>query len=107
VFDALLATRRRPPGYDHVVRDHRAVAATVASGWAEAGLCIRPAAAEAQLGFIPLQREAYELCVAESSLDDPRVAGLMAALRSTRYRQWLADVPGCDVRHTGDVRAVA
>lgn len=107
VFDMLLATRRRPSGYNHVVRDHRAVVATVSSGWAEAGLCVRPAAAEARLGFIPLQQEAYELCVAESQLDDPRVRALLAVLQSSTYRQWLADVPGCSARDTGDLRTVA
>jgi putative molybdopterin biosynthesis protein len=107
VFDTLLAARRRPDGYDHVVRDHRAVAATVSSGWAEAGLCVKPAAADAQLGFIPLQQEAYELCVAEAQLDDPRVRALLAVLQSSTYRQWLADVPGCSARDTGDLRTVA
>jgi molybdate-binding protein/transcriptional regulator with XRE-family HTH domain len=106
-FDALLASRRRPAGYEHVVGDHRAVAATVASGWAEAGICVRPAAAEASLGFIPLQQEAYELCVAEASLEDPRVRALLAVLQSSVYRRWLADVPGCSSRDTGDLRTVA
>jgi molybdate-binding protein/transcriptional regulator with XRE-family HTH domain len=107
VFDTLLGSRRRPLGYDHIVRDHRAVATTVASGWAEAGLCVRPAAAEAQLGFIPLQQEAYELCVAENALGDPRVRALLAVLQSATYRRWLADVPGCHARDTGDLRTVA
>ena len=107
VFDALLATRRRPEGYEHVVRDHRAVAATVSSGWAEAGLCVKPAAADARLGFIPLQQEAYELCVATPVLDDPRVQALVAVLQSSIYRQWLSDVPGCSSRDTGDLRTVA
>lgn len=106
-FDALLASRRRPEGYDHVVRDHRAVATTVASGWAEAGVCVRPAAAEAHLPFISLHGEAYELCVPDAALGDPRIEALMRALRARRYREQVADVPGCDARHTGDVRAVA
>lgn len=107
VFDSLLAARRRPEGYAHVVRDHRAVVATVSSGWAEAGVCVRPAAAEAHLSFMPLHREAYELCVAEAQLDDPRITALMATLQSNRYRDLVADVPGCESAHTGDVRSVA
>jgi molybdate-binding protein/transcriptional regulator with XRE-family HTH domain len=106
-FDTLLAGRRRPSGYEHVVRDHRAVAATVSSGWAEAGVCVRPAAAEAQLRFIPLHRESYELCVAEAQMDDPRITALMTTLQSKSYRQLIADVPGCESGHTGGVRAVA
>lgn len=107
VFDTLLAAGRRPDGYDRVVGDHRAVAATVSSGWAEAGLCVKPAAEEARLGFIPLQQEAYELCVAGARLDDPRIQALLAVLQSSTYRQWIADVPGCHIRDTGDLRTVA
>jgi molybdate-binding protein/DNA-binding XRE family transcriptional regulator len=106
-FDTLLASRRRPTGYEHVVRDHRAVAATVSSGWADAGVCVRPAAAEAHLGFIPLHRESYELCVADAQMEDPRIAALMTTLQSKSYRQLIADVPGCESGHTGDVRSVA
>jgi molybdate-binding protein/transcriptional regulator with XRE-family HTH domain len=106
-FDALLGSRRRPAGYEHVVHDHRAVAATVSSGWAEAGVCVRPAAAEARLEFIPLQQEAYELCIAEAHLDDPRVRALVSVLQSSTYRDGLADVPGCTSRETGDLRSIA
>ena len=106
-FDSLLGSHRRPAGYDHVARDHRAVATTVSSGWADAGVCVRPVAAEAHLSFIPVHQEAYELCVSDTLFDDPRVAALVATLRSAAYRQLLADVPGCRSTHTGDVRAVA
>lgn len=106
-FDALLGSRRRPNGYTHVVRDHRAVAATVSSGWAEAGICVRPAAAEARLGFVPLQTEAYELCVADALLDDPRITALRAMLRSGHYRRLIAEVPGCAASQTGEQRSVS
>lgn len=106
-FDTMLAARRRPAGYEHVVRDHRAVAATVSSGWAEAGVCVRPAAAEVGLSFISLHREAYELCVSESQMEDPRIAALMAVLHSKSYRQLVGDIPGCESTRTGDVRSVA
>ncbi len=105
-FDSLLSSRRRPRGYQHVVRDHRAVAATVSSGWAQAGVCVRPVAAEAQLAFIPLQQEAYELCVADSEAGDPRIAALLATLQAQAYRRMLAEVPGCASGATGDVRTV-
>jgi molybdate-binding protein len=106
-FDTLLASHRRPAGYNHVVGDHRAVATTVSSGWAEAGICVRPAAAEAHLAFIPLPLEAYELCVRVTEMDDPRVSALLGTLRSTSYRQLLTDVPGCSSARTGDVRTIA
>lgn len=106
-FDDLLSSRRKPAGYRRVVHDHRAVAATVSSGWAEAGVCVRPAAAEARLSFIPIQREAYELCVSDAFMDDPRLLALVETLRSASYRRILADIPGCTVSDTGEVRAVA
>ncbi len=107
IFDSLLGSHRRPAGYDRIVYDHRAVATTVSSGWAEAGVCVRSVAAEAHLSFITIQREAYELCVPDSLMDDPRVAALLSTLRSAAYRQCLADIPGCHSAHTGDVRAIA
>jgi molybdate-binding protein len=106
-FDTLLASRRRPSGYSHVVRDHRAVAATISSGWAEAGICVKPAAADARLRFIPLLQEAYELCVPDALLDDARVSALVNTLQGTGYRRLLADVPGCVSRETGSIRLVA
>src|SRR5215510_12501930 len=65
-LDYLLGSRPRPAGYRHVVHDHRSVAAIVSSGWAEAGVCVRPAAAEARVRFIPIHSEAYELGVADA-----------------------------------------
>jgi molybdate-binding protein/transcriptional regulator with XRE-family HTH domain len=105
-FDTLIGSHRRPEGYERVVHDHRAVATTVASGWADAGVCIRPVAAEAHLGFIPVHQEAYDLVVPDELIDDARVSALMSTLRSTEYRQLLADVPGCSSARTGDVHAV-
>lgn len=106
-FDRLLGGMRKPRGYQQVVRDHRAVADAISNGWADAGMCIRPAATEARVGFIALQREAYELCVAESMLDDPRLVALNATLRSKRYRQLVGEVPGCASDDTGQQRPVA
>jgi molybdate-binding protein/transcriptional regulator with XRE-family HTH domain len=105
-FDRLLGTQARPKGYQRVVHDHQAVAATVASGWAEAGVCIRPVAMEARIGFIALQQESYELCVPQALLDDPRVRALSATLQSVRYRQCIASVPGCVSTDTGAERIV-
>jgi molybdate-binding protein/DNA-binding XRE family transcriptional regulator len=106
-LDRLLGSRRRPPGYEHVAPDHRALAGTISSGWAEAGICVRAVAVEARLDFLPVQREAYDLCFAEALMDDPRIDALLAAARSASYRRLLRDVPGWDVTRTGDVRAVA
>lgn len=106
-FDRLLKPDARPKGYRRVVRDHRSVAATVSSGWAEAGVCIRPVASEASLNFIALQREAYELCLPEALVDDPRIVALSTTLRSLRYRQFVSSIPGCNVADAGTQRIVS
>jgi molybdate-binding protein/DNA-binding XRE family transcriptional regulator len=105
-FDRLLDSRHRPVGYDHVVTGHRAVAATVSSGWAEAGVCVKPVAADAGLRFMSLQQEAYELCVADALTDDPRVVALIETLQSLGYRHQIEGTPGCTARETGHVRSV-
>lgn len=105
-FDRLLGRGRKPHGYQQVARGHRAIAEAVSSGWAEAGVCIRPAATDARVDFITLNREAYELCVPEHTLDDSRIVALMATLRSRRYRQLVADVPGCESSDSGEQRLV-
>jgi molybdate-binding protein/transcriptional regulator with XRE-family HTH domain len=106
-LDRLLGSRRHPAGYERVVRDHRALAATISSGWAEAGICVRPVAVESRLNFLPVQRETYDLCFSEAFVEDPRAEALLAAVRSASYRLLLKDVPGWDAKHTGDVHAVA
>ena len=106
-LDHLLGSRRRPAGYERVVRDHRALAGTISSGWAQAGICVKPVALEARLDFLSVQREAYELCLSDELLDDRRSEALLAAVRSASYRALLDDVPGWDARRTGDLRAVA
>jgi putative molybdopterin biosynthesis protein len=106
-FDRLLSAGRRPIGYHRVVKGHRAVVATVSSGWAEAGICVKPVASEAGLRFVSLQHEAYELCVADALIDDPRVVALVATLQSRGYRHQIAGTPGCVSRDTGSVRSVA
>lgn len=105
-LDSLLGRRRRPHGYERVVRGHRAVAATVSSGWAEAGMCVKPSAAENGLRFIAVQEEAYELCVAERLLGDRRIAALDATLRTREYRHFVDATPGCSAKQSGEHRDV-
>lgn len=105
-FERVLGRRARPAGYERIARGHRAIAEAVSGGWAEAGVCIRPSAVEARLGFITLNREAYDLCVSERDLDDPRIVALVATVGSRRYRQLVAAVPGCDSSASGEQRVV-
>jgi len=102
-LDELLGDRPRPK---RQANDHRGVAEAIRAGWADAGVCIRLAGEEAGLGFLAVRDEAYDLCVAESVRDDPRVVALLNVLRSNAYRRMLADLPGYDSAETGEVRRV-
>ena len=102
-LDHLLGNRPAPR---RVARNHRGVVEAVQCGWADAGICVQLASAEAGLDFLPVQEEAYELCVPRSLRDDPRVQALMRVVRSVRYREMLGGLPGYDTAETGELRRV-
>jgi molybdate transport repressor ModE-like protein len=86
VIDQLIAHERVDGsdiiGYANEEFTHRAVAATVASGGADAGFGLRAAAAEHPLAFIPLVRERYFLAVRAKAIEKTAVTRLIQALRS-------------------------
>ena len=87
-----------------IARDHRGVAAAIRDGWADAGVCLRLASDEADLRFLSVRREAYDLCFPESLDADPRIRALIKAVRSSRYRRLLSDLPGYDAASTGELQ---
>jgi len=94
----------RPVTHRHLAKHHRGVAEAITSGWADAGICVQLASAEAGLNFIPIQEEAFDLCIPTDFLDDPRVQGLLAVVRSHTYRTTLSGLPGYNTTTTGDLR---
>ena len=66
---------------------HLAIAATVASGGADAGFGLRAAAAEYNLAFVPVVRERYFLAVHFKDLASPGAARLVTTLRSPHFAQ--------------------
>jgi molybdate-binding protein/transcriptional regulator with XRE-family HTH domain len=87
-------------------RDHHGVVEAVRGGWADAGVCPRLVAEESGLPFFSVRQEAFDLCFAERFADDPRMAALLAALRSPAYRRQLADLPGYNVQSVGESAGV-
>jgi molybdate-binding protein len=82
---------------------HAAVAATVASGGADAAFGLRAAAAEYQLAFIPLVRERYFLAVHARELESPAVARLIETLRSPALGRITRSLAGYQARAAGSV----
>lgn len=98
--DEVLAGRPAPR---HVAFDHRSVAAAIRSGWADVGPCLRLTSEEAGLKFIKMHAKDYDLCFASEIESDPRLAALLATLRSRRYRTRLAELPGYASDRTGEL----
>ena len=97
-------------GIDSEEFTHAAVAATVASGGADAGFGLRAAAAEYNLAFVPIVRERYFLAVRARDLESPGVARLTRMLRSPNFTRVVNRFSGyrsTGAGSVGTVRALA
>lgn len=103
-LDQLLEHRRGPRW---TARNHRGVVEAVQLGWADAGVCVQLVSAEAGLDFLPVQKEAYDVCFASSLEGDRRVKAFLKVIRSLAYRRWLGSLPGYDASETGQIWSIA
>ena len=85
---------------------HPAVAATVASGGADAGFGLRAAAAEYRLAFVPLVRERYFLAVRTKDAAKPPFSRLIDFLRSPAFARHARRFPGYQPAGAGAIGAV-
>lgn len=98
-LDRLLENRPAPR---RIARNHRGVTEAIASGWADAGVCVQLASAEAGLDFLPVQEEAYDVCYPISLAEDRRIKAFLGVVRSPAYRRLLGELPGYDTTETGN-----
>lgn len=89
-------------GYEREVATHMAVAATIASGTADAGMGIRAAARALGLDFIPVNEEQYDL-VLNFSADDELVTVITQILESNEFRREVAALGGYDLDGAGNI----
>lgn len=98
LIDRMLADERVEPsaleGFGNEEFTHPAVAATVASGGADAGFGLRAAAAEYGLAFVPLVRERYFLAVRAKDAVKPPFMRLLDALGSRAFARQVRRLPG-------------
>jgi putative molybdopterin biosynthesis protein len=90
-------------GYDSGEFTHGAVAAFVASGMADVGFGIEPAARQFKLDFVPLVQERYMLACHKDSLRLPPVRELISLLQRPEFSELIASVPGYSPDDPGDV----
>jgi molybdate-binding protein/transcriptional regulator with XRE-family HTH domain len=98
-------TKRLSRNFKHA-SDHRGVAEAIRGGWADAGICLRLTSLEANLDFLSVRREAYDLCFPAALAGDSRVQALIRVIRSSGYRRLLSDMPGYDTTRTGDLQRI-
>ena len=94
------------PGYATEEFTHAAVAATVASGAADAGFGLRAAAAEHGLAFVQLSRERYYFAARASALPTSAVERLLAAVRGEAFARIVDRLPGYRRARSGAVLGV-
>jgi molybdate-binding protein/DNA-binding XRE family transcriptional regulator len=102
-LDELRANRPAPR---RLARDHRGVAEAIRCGWADVGVCLRLVCEEADLKFLGVREESYDLCYAAAAATEPRIRGVIEVIRSLAYRRQLGELPGYDTADTGEIRAV-
>jgi putative molybdopterin biosynthesis protein len=107
LFEELIAREGLPPeairGHASAEPSHAAVAQTVASGAADAGLGIEAAARALGLDFVPLVLEDYYLACLKDALDDPAVQALRDLLRTPAWQAALRQLPGYEPYRSGEV----
>jgi putative molybdopterin biosynthesis protein len=90
LVDQLLGLNK-PTGYFAEARTHHAVAAAVAQGRADWGVCIDTVALQAGLAFMPLQAERFDFVVASSRMDRPAVRAFQELLEKPETRRKLME----------------
>lgn len=97
-FDFLLAKQGLRPaaihGYAHEEFTHAAVAATIASGMADAGFGIEAAAHEQDLAFVAVVREHYYLAARSTVLGQPRLRALINRINSPTFQDMVNGLAG-------------
>jgi molybdate transport repressor ModE-like protein len=90
-------------GYATTELTHSAIAAFVASGMADLGFGVQPAAQHFALDFIPIVDEDYFFACERARLDEARFASVLRVLRSESFWNSVAHLDGYDPTHCGSV----
>ena len=109
-FDRLLASARVQPerinGYQNEEFTHAAVAATIASGMADAGFGIEAAARQHALDFIPLAMERYFLAARVATLARADVGTLLEEMKQPTFLKRVTALPGYEEQGMGEIVSV-
>ncbi len=90
-------------GYDREMATHMAVAASVASDSADAGMGVLSAAQAMGLDFIPVGVEEYDFAIPQRFLELPHVKAFIEILQSEEFHNKLKELGGYEVRNAGEI----
>lgn len=88
-------------GFERSVATHTEVAALIHAGKADVGLGLQAAAAEAELDFLPLFEEQYDLVLPREH--EKELAPMLDYLQTSRFRTTVGHMQGYNTSHTGDL----
>jgi putative molybdopterin biosynthesis protein len=97
---------QRLDGYQTEEFTHAAIAAYVASGIADAGFGVEPAARQFALDFLPIAKERYFLICSNEALQMPESSQLIQLLRGPAFLKLIAGLPGYSAPRAGEVESV-
>lgn len=93
-------------GYASAELTHSAIAAFIASGMADLGFGVEPAARHFGLDFIPVVDEDYYFACERARLDSQPLAGVLDLLRHTRFVERVARLDGYDPAACGTLTSI-
>jgi molybdate transport repressor ModE-like protein len=93
-------------GYGDEEFTHAAVAATIASSLADVGFGVAAAAAEYDLGFVPVVRERYFFVVHENLLRSAPIVALRDSLAGPVFKELVEHMQGYDATYAGRLQSV-
>ncbi len=93
-------------GFSQEEFTHAAIAATVASGAADAGFGLRAVAAERGLAFVPLVQERYYLAVRAAELESAGIVRLLQVLTSPTFTRLAGGYAGYAPLRSGSIAGV-
>ena len=89
-------------GYDRMVNSHLVAASTVAKGGADFALGNERAAYQvANVDFIPLKSECYDLVIRKRDMHLPLIQRLLDVIRSPFFAEEIAQIKGYDITNMG------
>ena len=107
LFDYKLKTLGIDPklidGYDKELSTHMAVAASVASPYADAGMGVKSAADSMGLDFIEIGVEEYDFATKNENLNDHKVKKFIEVIKSEELKKKLTEIGGYGFDKVGEI----